>query len=130
VTDSEITLDYLLSEEFNLEDKERSREVILAIDRSAAHSLFVNGRKATTFVFGDILKIESDRLTFEVTFKLVDGEGDFIGHIMPGNRACQIAAKNENRFEAYDTLFFFRTLRRSPHCRITVKIKVKRYEAL
>lgn len=128
LTSSSISLEYVLSEEYDIEDREKRREVVLALDRAPHHIVTVNGQPATTFVFGDIITIRSGAFCFEVVFHFRGGKGEFMGHIMPGNRASQMASKYENRFEAYDRLFFLRTLRRESDCRIGVTITMKRVD--
>lgn len=118
-----IMLDYALSSVFDTEDRERRREVILSVDRSAKMRLLVNGEASTTFQLGDWIDLLSDGMKVRLQFTLTQGEGQFIGHLMPGNRASQLALKHENRFNAYDTLIFLRTHRRSADCRIHVKIE-------
>jgi hypothetical protein len=118
-----IRLDYRLAAEFDLEDKERRREIILAVDRSPNIRLRVNGKAATTFTLDDEVEVVSDTKIIKLRFSLVKGEGRFIGHLMPGNRASQLAIKNENRFNAYDTLIFIRTLRRTSDCQMSIAIE-------
>lgn len=121
-TGNALVLEYQLAKEFDLEDKERRREVILAVDRGEKILLRVNGTPATTFTLNDRVEIVSGTFKIELEFLLAQGEGQFLGHLMPGNRASQLALKNEERYNAYDTLIFLRTLRRGPDCHIHVKI--------
>jgi len=59
---------------------------------------------------------------FEFTFKVIEGEGDFLGHICFGNRPSQLLNKGVNRFEAFDLQLFLRTITRTPQCKIQVVI--------
>lgn len=90
-------------------------EAALYLNRSPEHVLRVNGTHATTFSLGDEVSFGSHRLAFE----LVEGEGRFVGHLVPANRPGQAAAG----YEAYDWKIGLRTLRRSGACRIRILLK-------
>lgn len=119
-------LDYQLPSEFQFEDKEKSREIVLAIDRFPGVDISVNGSRSTTFRLGDTVAVRVGNQGFLAKFTLEEGEGQFLGHIMLGNRRSQLALKNGNRFNAYDWLIFLRTLRRGGACRIKVTINFMR----
>ena len=72
------------------------------------------------FNVNDALVIdEKIRMIFEV----VDGEGKFLGHRMPGNRSAQVGVSENNSFEAYDWLMFLRTVHRTAPCKIVLRIE-------
>lgn len=108
---------------FDLKEYEMGRndlfEVAFYCDRSDETSIFVQGKKGTTFRLGDRIAIRTPQKTIELTFHLKEGEGDFCGHIFPSNRPEQIA----KGLEAYDWQIGLRTLRRSSPARIEVDVK-------
>jgi hypothetical protein len=106
----------------DLEDREKQREVNFYLDFHPAHQIRVNGLRSSTFELGQILTIQSATETFSLEFELVEGNGQFLGHVMRSNRPSQIEAKGENRFNSYDWHLFLRTIRRGESCMIKVKI--------
>ncbi len=121
-----IQLDYELFPEIDIEHKEEKKEVILSFTRQKDMSFLVNGSKSNTFKLGDEVTMHYKEHIVTTSFDLIQGEGRFIGHIMPGNRASQLALKNGNRFNAYDWQLFLRTLSRSGQCSIRVNVTVQR----
>ncbi len=106
-------------------EREKCREVAFYLNCEAARKILVGSRPATTFYLGDEIFIQSDSIILKISFKLLEGSGDFVGHIMRGNRPSQLALKGANRNQAYDWQIFLRTLRRSDLCRIQVNIEGK-----
>jgi hypothetical protein len=106
------------------EESDRAREVCFAVNRHSELQVLVNGHKASLFYFGDTLEITSGKLRFKMVFEKVKGEGDFTGHLMPGNRLAQIANKGTLKYEAFDLLIFMKTLRRSSDCHIVVRWEI------
>lgn len=121
----DILLDYELSTAVDVEHKEEKRELVLSLTRDKEVSLMVNRKRSNTFKCGDAITIHYQKRSIRLMFSLLEGEGRFIGHIMPGNRASQLALKNGNRFNAYDWQFFLRTLSRTSHCRIRLTITIE-----
>lgn len=93
-------------------------EALLYCDRSNETEIFIKGRRGTTFQLGDKIAIRTPQKIIEITFHLTEGNGDFCGHIFPGNRSSQIA----KGFDAYDWQIGLRTLRRSSKARIEIDI--------
>lgn len=89
------------------------------------NQVFIEGQKATTFQLGQTVQIFSGNLKkFDLVFQLVEGEGDFVGHVFRGNRSTQVAAKGHDRYETYDWKISLRTVRRSPHCKLKILERV------
>lgn len=103
-------------------DREKCREVSCYLNVEATDRILVEGIPATTFSLSDKVQFKSGPYTFTLTFELVEGSGDFVGHIARGNRPSQLALKGENRFRAYDWHIFLRTLRRTDPCRIQIHV--------
>ncbi|HSX25403.1 MAG TPA: hypothetical protein VLE89_00160 [Chlamydiales bacterium] len=75
--------------------------------------LFVEGQKATVFRLGQTVQIRTSKLTIECRFDLIEGEGDFCGHLFRSNRPSQISCKGPLLYEAYDWHIGLRILRSS-----------------
>ena len=82
-------------------------EVALYCDSSL--ELLIDGQKGTVFSLGQEVSLGS----FAWTFTLIQGAGDFCGHILRSNRPCQLANTGPRQFESYDWKIGLRTLRRS-----------------
>lgn len=114
------TLEFSLEGGAFEEDRERNREIVVAMDRTGVSTFTVNGENAMIFNVGDTLVVDGQiRLVFEV----IQGEGKFLGHRMPGNRWAQVGVGESNAFEAYDWLMFLRTVHRTAPCKIALRIE-------
>lgn len=102
------------------EDKERNREIIVAVDRFDGSSFSVDGHLSSIFHLSQELVIDA---RYSLKFELREGEGKFLGHRMPGNRFSQIGIGESNRHEAYDWLVFLRSVNRQDPCKIALTIK-------
>ncbi|MCB1112613.1 MAG: hypothetical protein H7A37_07900 [Chlamydiales bacterium] len=107
------------------DERENQTEVVFYADRHEKLQILVDDVKATCFNLDDKVLVENETKAIEISFNVVDGDGEFSGHIMPGNRLSQKAAKGTNRFAAYDWMITLRTLRRSSNCRIEAKVTIK-----
>lgn len=119
---SETRLLYQLSDTVDVEHKEEKKEIILSITRADEIDILVNGEKSNIFKLNDKITLRTKERLITVVMKQTKGNGRFIGHIMPGNRASQLAVKEDNRFNAYDWQLFLRTLSRSEDCHIEVDL--------
>lgn len=97
-------------------------EAAVYCDISPETQVFVEGKRATTFQFGDLVTIVTPEKTIEVRFELTLGSGDFFGHIFRANRPSQVANKGALQHEAYDWQIGMRTLRRSTPAQIRITI--------
>ena len=107
---------------FDLRPTRTQREIEFFVDFFPGIQFSVNGRSSSTFTLGQEMIINFGNFALTLTYNLIEGEGDFLGHLMRGNRPSQIANHGENRFTAYDWTLFLRTIRRSERCRVRVVI--------
>lgn len=105
-----------------LEDREKARELAFFFDIPDAVKLTVDDIATNTFRLNDEIVMTSEGRSFLLSFEVIEGEGQFMGHFMRGNRPSQIANKGIHRFEAYDWQIFLRTIRRSEKCTLRVKM--------
>ncbi|MBI3508116.1 MAG: hypothetical protein HY069_00545 [Chlamydiia bacterium] len=84
-------------------------------------SITIENRKGTVFQLGDVLELESDGTRLRLQFDLVEGSGDFCGHISRANRETQVVKQS---YETYDWRIALRTLRKRTSCIIQVQVEV------
>lgn len=99
-------------------------EILTYCDISSETDLSINGQKGMVFYLGDTLNIHTPALTVAFQFELIEGSGDFCGHISRANRPSQIANQGVNQYSAYDWQIGLRTLRRNGACKIRCISKV------
>lgn len=98
---------------------ERSREICFYSDIYPDLFITVEGHRATTFEFGQTVALHlGGGRGIKMTFQLIEGEGQFLGHIAHANRPSQMRQEEDKKSQAYDWTLFLRTLRRSERCRI------------
>ncbi len=107
------------------DDREKLRELIFYLDLSDDHQISVGGIPTTTFQLEDPIVITSPPLEMTLRFFVEVGKGQFMGHIMKGNRPSQTALRGSNRHQAYDWQIFLRTIRRTEECALHVKVEIK-----
>jgi hypothetical protein len=84
-------------------------------------SIYVGKEKATAFSSGDPLEIHSSHLKIGVTIDVDPGQGQWMGHILKGNRVFQ---KSKEKYTAYDWKIGWRTLRREEKAFAKLRIDV------
>lgn len=123
VDDQSIHLFFHLNEQGRPEDKHREREIEFFTDFHPDVQFTLSGHTATTFELGQTLSISLGKHQLSLTFSLLEGEANFLGHLMRGNRPSQIDNKGVKRFQSYDWTIFLRTIRRKGPCRVQATIK-------
>lgn len=88
------------------------------------HALFLNGQKATTFQLGDQIEICMEARKIGISFSCIEGDGVFFGHLLRANRPTQQSCVGPHRFDAHDWQLAIRTVRRSAHCVLAVRISL------
>lgn len=91
-------------------------EAVVFTNISEDKDILVQGKKATSFQLGEPVEIRTPTKSIFLTFQLIQGSGDFHGHIYRANRPTQCL----KGYEAYDWQIGLRTLRRGPRCQIQV----------
>ncbi|MDJ0651431.1 MAG: hypothetical protein QNJ27_00200 [Simkaniaceae bacterium] len=91
-------------------DEKNRMELTFYTDRAEKKTVLINGEKGTVFRLGDVISISTPVKTVKFTFKLTEGEGDFLGHLSFGNRPAQIETDD---LTAYDWKIGIRSLRRT-----------------
>lgn len=124
IENHQLELFFQLSPEVNYEDREKARELAFFFDIEPDVKITIQGEKATTIELSEECIIESPQIKLSLITSLVEGEGQFLGHLMKGNRPSQIQLKGVHRFNAYDWQLFFRTLRRKGACRFKTTLSI------
>lgn len=106
-------------------EREKAREFAFYLDQDSLKKVTVGNLPATTFRLSDSPIIRSHAIALRFSFKPISGSGDFLGHIMPGNRPAQLACKGTNRYNAFDWQIFLRTLRRTDEYRIQTTLEIE-----
>lgn len=103
------------------EEYERRREgdyeLNLFTEFSEKKDISINNQKATVFNLGDQVTINSGEKRLALSFEVIEGEGQFCGHIMRGNRCSQV---EQDLFAAYDYRIAFRTIERSQNLQVKI----------
>jgi hypothetical protein len=107
------------------EEREKSKEITFYIDRNEGMNIDINGSSFTTFMLGEELQIKSGGALLSLAFHLEEGYGQFMGHLMMGNRPSHTNVENKQCFGAFDWQLFLRTVRRSDECRFKTAIRIK-----
>lgn len=97
-------------------DEKHRTELSFYVNYHPDNSIRVNGEKGTVFKLGDRVQI-GDK--WVLSMDLVDGKGDFLGHISRGNRPAQLDA---DITQAHDWKISLRTLRRTPNLKLKLAL--------
>jgi hypothetical protein len=114
-----------LAPNYEVEDREKSRELAFFFDIEPDVKITIHDETATTFHFTEEFVLRTSQLKVSLVVSLIEGEGDFLGHLMQGNRPSQHPLKGINRYKAYDWQLFFRTLRRGKACRLKSCLRIE-----
>ncbi len=106
------------------EDKER--EIEFFVSNESFEQFRIDQSQATLFQLDQTVQLTCQHFDFFFTLELIKGEGQFVGHLMRGNRPSQIDDRGNQRFHAHDWTFFIRSIRRQPQCTLKVKIEYQR----
>jgi hypothetical protein len=124
-TQDGIDLIVALGDPIQDDDREKNREIVFYADLHEDLRTAVNGQAGTVFNLNDQVSLVDKEIALSLQFSLLEGEGDFIGHLMRGNRPTQLKDKGANKFTAYDQQIILRTLRRSHPCRFCIRMTIK-----
>ena len=121
---SSFDLMFYLDENHDLVDREKQKEIFFYLDFDPTFQIKVDELSSSTFKIDQTLTLHLINRRLSISFELIEGDGQFLGHIMRGNRPSQISVKGENRFTSYDWIFFLRSVRRQGKCVIKAKIQM------
>lgn len=121
---NEMELIVQLSANHELENREKSRELAFYFDVEPDVKMTIHGDAATTFGLAEEFILVTPQIELSLLVSLKEGDGQFLGHIMQGNRPSQIQLKGSHRYKAYDWQLFFRTLRRSSICQLKASLRI------
>ena len=124
IDDSVFNLFFHLESCPDLNEREKQKEISFFLDFDPNQLIRVDGLRSSTFELGQSVTIQLGNRMFSLSFECLEGNGNFLGHIMRGNRPSQIEIKGENRFKSYDWAFFMRTIRRAENCIIRAQIRM------
>jgi len=99
-----------------------SHEVVFFLSIHNDAKVTVDNASTTAFQLDQEVAIDSS-LPITLQFTVQEGEGEFMGHLMQGNRPAQVKKTDQEPFIALDWQIILRTLRRSSPCTIHVSLK-------
>lgn len=108
-----------IAPEVFLEDKERARALVISFNDHPHNKVLVMGQKATCFRLNDPLEITLGKKVMPLSFERLSGDGEFVGHIIRGNRSGHI----NQRYDATDVQIFLRALRGTEPTRIKIRLR-------
>lgn len=118
-----LDLIFTLSEPVENDHPLENREIVFYCSTNNPLKISVQGHSATTFKLGETVEILSGG-KISMRFTLETGEGQFLGHLMPGNRPAQLLATKNRPQQAFDRQIFLRTLRKAGPCVVRVSIEI------
>ena len=80
----ENTLLFHLADPIPDEDREKNKELLFYVDAHDELEISVDNQSASTFYLGQTIQLKSGDIQVQLQLILIDGAGDFIGHIMEG----------------------------------------------
>ena len=99
---------------------EESYECSFYLNHHPDHAIFVSPeQKASAWKMGESIEINSQGQRWLLQFEVMEGEGQFYGHLLRGNRPGQHHAVG---FAAHDWRIALRTIRRSEGCTLLAKL--------
>lgn len=128
ISENTYDLIFTLEKEIDFQEKEKQREINFYFDFHSGYKILVDGQTATTFEMGQAITLELDAHKLSLQFEVVEGSGQFLGHVSHGNRPSQALHHADLRFEAYDWNLFLRTIRRDSKVKLRLKIKQENSE--
>lgn len=101
-------------------DERNRMELAFYCDYHSDIQLRINGEQSNTFRMGDRVTIETPSKTLALTFRVIEGEGTFMGHLSRGNRPAQVLNK---AFEAYDWKIGIRSIERTSKLKLSLLLE-------
>jgi hypothetical protein len=117
---------FTFEEEFSGNDDDKAKEVNFYFTRLPdQHPIMtVNGIKASIFEEKDLFTIEYKDLNIKMHFEVLDDQGRFVAHLLPGNRPSQLVNFGGERFSVFDWQILLRTVTRNVDTKLKVIIEV------
>ncbi|MBS4164510.1 Uncharacterized protein PRO82_001839 [Candidatus Protochlamydia amoebophila] len=97
------------------EDRDKTRDICFYWNDHANWQVRVNNQQSNTFELGQTIQWScQSRPAFTMVFELLEGKGQFLGHLAKGNRPSQFKLISEEKHcQVYDRILFIRTIRRT-----------------
>lgn len=118
---------YTFKEPFSGSDDDFAKEIsfYLSLPKDQKISFSLEDGIANTFQQNETLTVMSNGMQIQLRFE-VEGLGQFVGHVLPGNRPAQCADKGAQRFAVFDRQILLRTVSRSQESQMKVSIYLKK----
>lgn len=125
VDGAHIELTFRLSSVYDAERRDASKEICFYLNLEPRSHITVEHQPATVFRLGDTVNISCGTHAMTLTFDLVEGAGDFCGHISHGNRPSQVDLQGDRRYYAHDWQLAVRTIHRTAPCVVRARLNLK-----
>jgi hypothetical protein len=122
---NQLRLTYELLGGFDLEDREKSRDLLFYVDVHPEMMFLVDGHLSSTFKLSESLVLRDDQCQITLRFDLEEGQGRFFGHRQLSNRPSQLNTKGIARYDVFDWQLFLRTVGRDEKCLIDVTLEIE-----
>jgi|GEM_PF-1133879 len=112
-------------DDFKENSNDSSREICFYVDIYPELLIGIGQLRTTVFEFKQVIQMKlNEEQELTMTFELLEGEGNFLGHIAQSNRPSQLKQTEAKKLQVFDWMIFLRTLRRSDHCKIKVTLSL------
>lgn len=117
---------FSFDEEFSGNDDDKAKEINFYFTKLPDQhpQMTVNGIKASIFEEKDLFKLDFAGINIEMKFEVLDDEGRFVAHLLPGNRPSQMIHFGGERFAAFDWQILLRTVTRHKSTKVKVIINL------
>ncbi len=113
-------------EDFSGSDDDNAKEISFFFNllKDQKFTFFSPEGVANVFHENRPLTLEIEGMKFVLQFEIYEGEGQFAGHIFPGNRPAQICTKGQHRYALFDRQILLRTVARNLDTKIKVSVRL------
>ena len=124
-----LKIDFTLSSSDEI-NPQNQREVALFLDRYPELAIMLGQERSMVFNLGEKVSLSlQEGTTIFLVFDLLEGEGNFLGHISQANRPGREKAIDPKEGKIEDWTLFIRTLRRSKQCKIRLTIDLTQLQS-
>lgn len=114
-------------EQLKSNDYDSAREICFFLDIYPELMITAKDVRTTVFELNQLIQITlQNGKELTIKFELLEGKGNFLGHIAQANRPSQLKQVDVKKLQVYDWIIFLRTLRRSEKCKIKVVIDLSK----
>jgi hypothetical protein len=118
----ELTLE--LTKEMYTDNVEKAIAWSWFVSDRGAISMTTDGKKSTAFALQDKMELSVGKARLSISSEQLEGDAQFMGHVMLGNRHSQLSLKGADRFNAYDRQYLMRVVRGTTNCKVKISLTI------